>query len=84
MNQHDQNQFKDEISNYIKDKSDKDVIDILNRHPAYEEFRVERTKQLNSGVINYSKLVNGLKAWSTNDQYSIIILDKIKSLNAKK
>jgi len=29
-------------------------------------------------------LVNGLKAWSTNDQYSIIILDKIKSLNAKK
>ena len=61
-----------------------DVIDILNRHPAYEEFRVERTKQLNSGVINYSKLVNGLKAWSTNDQYSIIILDKIKSLNAKK
>ena len=61
-----------------------DVIDILNRHPAYEEFRGERTKQLNSGVINYSKLVNGLKAWSTNDQYSIIILDKIKSLNAKK
>ena len=61
-----------------------DVIDILNRHPAYEEFRVERTKQLNSGVINYSKLVNGLKAWSTIDQYSIIILDKIKSLNAKK
>ena len=61
-----------------------DVIDILNRHPAYEEFRVERTKQIDSGVINYSKLVNGLKAWSTNDQYSIIILDKIKSLNAKK
>ena len=57
-----------------------DVIDILNRHPAYEGFRVERTKQLNSGNINYTKLVNGLKAWSTNDQYSIIILDKIKSL----
>ena len=61
-----------------------DVIDILNRHPAYEEFRVERTKQLDSGDIDYAKLVNGLKAWSTNDQYSIIILDKIKSLNAKK
>ena len=61
-----------------------DVIDILNRHPAYEEFRVERTKQLDSGDIDYAKLVNGLKAWSTNDQYSIIILDEIKSLNSKK
>lgn len=61
-----------------------DVIDILNRHPAYEEFRVERTKQASSGKINYEKLVNGLKAWSTNEQYSIIILDKIKSLNTKK
>ncbi len=59
-----------------------DVIDILNRHPAYEEFRVERTKQLNSGTINYAKLVDGLKAWSTNEKYSQIILAKIKSINA--
>ena len=59
-----------------------DVIDILNRHPAYEEFRVERTKQLKAGTINYAKLVNGLKAWSTNEMYSKIILAKIKSLNA--
>ena len=61
-----------------------DVIDILNRHPAYEEFRTERTKQAESGNVNYTALVNGLKAWSTNDQYSIIILDKIKSLQTKK
>ena len=61
-----------------------DVIDILNRHPAYEEFRIERSKQLDSGNINYNTLVNGLKAWSTNDQYSVIILDKIKSLQTKK
>ena len=60
-----------------------DVIDILNRHPAYEEFRIERSKQLDSGNINYTTLVNGLKAWSTNDQYSIIILDKIKTLQTK-
>ncbi len=60
-----------------------DVIDILNRHPAYEEFRIERSKQLDSGNINYNTLVNGLKAWSTNDQYSIIILDKIKTLQTK-
>ena len=61
-----------------------DVIDILNRHPAYEAFRIERTKQIDKGIVNYEKLVNGLKAWSTNDQYSIIILEKIKSLNTKK
>ena len=60
-----------------------DVIDILNRHPAYEAFRIERSKQLDSGNINYTTLVNGLKAWSTNDQYSIIILDKIKTLQTK-
>ena len=60
-----------------------DVIDILNRHPAYEEFRIERSKQLDSGNIKYTTLVNGLKAWSTNDQYSIIILDKIKTLQTK-
>ena len=30
-----------------------DVIDILNRHPAYEEFRIERTKQAESGNVNY-------------------------------
>ena len=60
-----------------------DVIDILNRHPAYEEFRIERSKQLDSGNINYATLVNGLKAWSTNDLYSSIILDKIKTLQTK-
>ena len=59
-----------------------DVIDILNRHPAYEEFRTERTKQAKAGTINYAKLVNGLKAWSTNEMYSQIILAKIKSINA--
>jgi len=61
-----------------------DVIDILNRHPAYEGFRIERTKQADKGIVDYVKLVNGLKAWSTNDQYATIILEKIKSLNTKK
>lgn len=61
-----------------------DVIDILNRHPAYESFRIERTKQIDKGILDYEKLVNGLKAWSTNDQYATIILEKIKSLNTKK
>ena len=73
------------VKNYkTKCGSVADVIDILNRHPAYEEFRIERTKQAESGNVNYSALVNGLKAWSTNDQYSFIILDKIKSLQNKK
>ena len=58
------------------------TIDILNRHPAYEEFRIERTKQFKDGKIDYTKLVEGLKAWSTNEMYSQIILAKIKSINA--
>ena len=51
----------------------KDMIRILNTHPAYEKFRVEREKQLDSGKWNYKQLLKGITAWSTNPRYTEII-----------
>lgn len=51
----------------------KDMIRILNTHPAYEKFRVEREKQLDSGKWDYKRLLKGITAWSTNPRYTEII-----------
>ena len=60
-----------------KCQSVKDMIAILNRHPAYEEFRIEREKQLDDGKWNYRKLMVLMNAWSTNPDYHEIILQAI-------
>ena len=57
-----------------------DVIDILNRHPAYKDFRAERNKQLSNTYWNYDKLVPLLSPWSTNPDYGKIILKRMKEL----
>ena len=57
-----------------------DVIDILNRHPAYKDFRAERNKQLSNTYWNYDKLVPLLSPWSTNPDYGKIILKTMKEL----
>jgi len=57
-----------------------DVIDILNRHPAYKDFRTERNKQLKDAYWNYEKLIPLLAAWSTNPDYGKIILKRMKEL----
>ena len=54
-----------------------DMIAILNRHPAYAEFRIEREKQLDNGKWNYRELMVLLSAWSTNPDYHEIILQAI-------
>ena len=51
----------------------KDMIRILNTHPAYEKFRDEREKQLDKGKWNYQQLLKGITAWSTNPRYIEII-----------
>ena len=61
-----------------KCQSVSDVIDIINRHPAYKEFRAERDQ--NKYEPNITKMVFGLSAWSTNEQYPQIILRKIEEL----
>ena len=63
-----------------KCQSVKDVIDILNRHPAYKNFREEREKQNGwDNEWNYQALVEHLAPWSTNEKYSAIILSTINN-----
>ena len=56
-----------------KCKSIRHMISILNNHPAYEKFREERKKQIKNGSWDYPKLLEGLKAWSTNEKYTKMI-----------
>lgn len=55
----------------------KDMIRILNTHPAYEGFRSAREEQLESGRWDYRVLLSGMTAWSTNPDYAEIILQTI-------
>jgi len=55
----------------------KDMIRILNTHPAYEKFRESRAEQLEDGKWNYRQLMLGMTAWSTNPDYAEIILQTI-------
>ena len=64
-----------------KCESVKDMIRIINNHPAYEKFREERIIQQKDGQWDYAKLMDGLTAWSTNEQYKTLILKKIDMLN---
>ena len=65
-----------------KCQSVEDVIAIINRHPAYKEFRAER--DLDKYEPNITKMVFGLSAWSTNEEYPKIILQKIENLTNSK
>ena len=60
-----------------KCQSVKDMIKILNTHPAYEKFREHRAEQLKDGKWNYKLLLSGMTAWSTNPDYQKIILSTI-------
>ena len=60
-----------------KCQSVQDMIAILNRHPAYEDFRAERESQIDAGKWNYRALMVRMSAWSTNPQYADIILQAI-------
>ena len=59
----------------------KDMIRILNNHPAYEDFRKEREKQLDTGKWDYKQLLLGITAWSTNPDYVKIIWTPIVDNN---
>lgn len=60
-----------------KCKSVADMVAIINRHPAYKEFRIERERQIDIGKWNYRNLMPLLSAWSTNPEYGEIILQAI-------
>ena len=60
-----------------KCESIRDMIRILNTHPAYEKFRDYREEQIADGERNYSQLLSVMTAWSTNPDYHKIILSTI-------
>ena len=60
-----------------KCESVRDMIRILNTHPAYKKFREYREDQIAEGEWNYSQLLSGMTAWSTNENYQKIILSTI-------
>ena len=63
-----------------KCESVKDVIDILNRHHAYEDFRLERERQSDwVESWDYKRLVPTIAPWSTNENYVAIILEQIEA-----
>ena len=55
----------------------KDMIRILNTHPAYTEFRLERSEQIKLGQWDYQRLISLLNRWSTNPDYGKIIMRTI-------
>lgn len=63
-----------------KCESVSDMIRIINNHPAYKPFRRSRDAQYDTGKFDYYKLLQGLRAWSTNPDYADIVMGKIKQL----
>ena len=59
----------------------KDLIDIINMHPAYEGFRIAREVQFFNISINLELLVDELHKWSTNPEYVTLVKSKIKRVN---
>ena len=59
----------------------KDMVRILNTHPAYEKFRTERERQIDDGSWDYQLLLDGITAWSTNPKYKDIIWSAIVDNN---
>ena len=53
------------------------MIAILNRHPAYADFRAQRELQIDNGKWDYRALMVRMSAWSTNPDYAKIILQAI-------
>ena len=49
------------------------MIEIINRHSAYKEFRIERDRQLKIGNWDYKRLLILLESWSENTEYANII-----------
>ena len=69
------------VKTYItKCQSVKDMVSIINRLPVYEDFRTVRDYQLQSGDHDVFALVPLLSEWSTNPNYTKLIISKIKKI----
>lgn len=69
------------VKKYLsKCDSVEDMINIINRHSAYEDFRIERATQLESGKIDIDKQIEYLSKWSTNPEYTSLVKMKAKAI----
>ena len=57
------------------------MIQTINRHSAYKDFRAERKEQLDSGKINLDKQIDLLARWSTNPDYVKLVKAKAKKVD---
>ena len=55
-----------------------EMINIINRHHAYAEYRHVRLTQYEQGVFDLEQQIEGLEKWSTNPEYTALV---IKSIN---
>tara|TARA_B100000902_G_scaffold120505_1_gene120803 strand:+ start:3472 stop:4152 length:681 start_codon:yes stop_codon:yes gene_type:complete len=60
----------------------KDMIEIINRHHVYEDFRVERALQFESGIIDIDKQIDHLHKWSTNPDYTKLVKNRAKKIHS--
>tara|TARA_B100001057_G_scaffold334043_1_gene334628 strand:- start:2036 stop:2713 length:678 start_codon:yes stop_codon:yes gene_type:complete len=58
----------------------KDMISIINRISAYQDFRLLRAEQLKTGKIEVSLLIDQLHKWSTNPKYTVLVKNKSKAV----
>ena len=58
----------------------KDMIDIINRISAYNDFRLLRIEQLKTGKLNVGQLIDQLHKWSTNPKYTMLVKSKAKDV----
>lgn len=56
-----------------------DMIEIINRHPAYEGFRILRLEQA-GGAQDTNSLIDELHKWSTNPLYTKLVKEKVQSI----
>ena len=63
---------------HTKCDSVKDMMDILNNHYRYEDFRVQRQIQFEQGYSNWQDLLPLLSSWSTNNEYQNIVANTIQ------
>ena len=63
-----------------KCQSVKDYVDLLNSHPAYEDFRNLRMDMVDAGIYDYDKLIDTLDLFSTNPDYTKLLKATVKKL----
>ena len=69
------------VKQYItKCQSVKDMVSIINRLPVYADFREARAEQLKTGERDVFALVPLLSEWSSNPNYSNLIISKVKKI----